>query len=93
MASDDDILIVSGGFQMDASQSSIAENAAQFDDSIDNSKDLLYNATHGSTFGSGAEVQHVGAGEQLQSKLFLCSTQSQTAFCQNAAYFCVLSSW
>lgn len=63
MASDDDILIASGGFQMDASQNSIAENAAQFDDSINSSKDLLYNTTHGSAFGSGAEVHPLGAGE------------------------------
>lgn len=62
MASDDDILIVSGGFQMDASQQSIAETAAQFDDSIDNSKDLPYNAAHSSMFGSGQEAHHVGAG-------------------------------
>eukprot|EP00892_Ulva_mutabilis_P001960 jgi/Ulvmu1/11765/UM008_0179.1 len=62
MASDEDLLIASGGFQMDASQNSIAENAARFDDSINNSKDLLYNASHASVFGSGAEVHPLGAG-------------------------------
>ena len=77
MASDDDILIVSGGFQMDASQNSIAENVAHFDDSIDNSKDSLYHPTHGSAFGSGVEVQHVGAGENLQLTLMSCHTKSQ----------------
>lgn len=69
MASEDDILIVSGGFQMDASQQSIAESAAQFDDSIDNSKDLIY-GTHGSVFGSGPEAHHVGAGARLHSAVY-----------------------
>lgn len=70
MASEDDILIVSGGFQMDASQQSIAESAAQFDDSIDNSKDLIYNGTHGSVFGSGPDAHHVGAGARLQVAVY-----------------------